>query len=131
MVDRTLEEFGRIDILVNNAAYARGPDRVPIVELDDDIFQKVVDIKVGGTYLCSKAVVKELLRQGEGGKIVNVSSTAGKRGMVNTLAYNASNFAVVGMTQSMAKELGPHKINVNCVCPGAVDTSRVDDIGRG
>ena len=131
MVDRTLEEFGRIDILVNNAAYARGPDRVPIVELDDDIFQKVVDIKVRGTYLCSKAVAKELLRQDEGGKIVNVSSTAGKRGMVNTLAYNASNFAVVGMTQSMAKELGPHKINVNCVCPGAVDTSRVDDIGRG
>ena len=75
--------------------------------------------------------MKELLRQGDGGKIVNVSSTAGKRGMVNTLAYNASNFAVVGMTQSMAKELGPHKINVNCVCPGAVDTSRVDDIGRG
>ena len=86
MVDRTLEEFSRVDILINNAAFARGPDRVPIVELDDDIFQKVVDIKVGGTYLCTKAVVKELLRQGERGKIVNVSSTAGKQGSPNTLA---------------------------------------------
>ena len=131
MVDRTLEEFGRVDILINNAAFARGADRVPIVELDDDIFQKVVDIKVGGTYLCTKAVVKELLRQGDGGKIVNVSSSAGKRGTPNTLAYNAANFAVVGMTQSMARELGPHGINVNCVCPGAVDTHRMDDIGRG
>ena len=131
MVDRTLEEFGRIDILMNNAAFARGPDRVPILDLDDDIFQKVVDIKIGGTYLCTKAVARELIRQGEGGKIVNVSSVAGKRGSPNTLAYNAANFAVVGMTQSMARELGPHGINVNCVCPGAVDTHRMDDVGRG
>ena len=131
MVDRTLEEFGRVDILMNNAAFARGPDRVPILDLDDDIFQKVVDIKIGGTYLCTKAVARELIRQGEGGKIVNVSSVAGKRGSPNTLAYNAANFAVVGMTQSMARELGPHGINVNCVCPGAVDTHRMDDVGRG
>jgi len=131
IVDRTLEELGRVDILVNNAAFARGPDRVSIIELDDDVFQKVIDIKVGGTYLCTKMVAKELLRQGEGGKIVNVSSTAGKRGSPNTLAYNAANFAIVGMTASMARELGPHGINVNCVCPGAVDTHRMDDLGRG
>ena len=131
MVERTLEEFGRVDILMNNAAFARGPDRVPILDLDDDIFQKVVDIKIGGTYLCTKAVAGELIRQGEGGKIVNVSSVAGKRGSPNTLAYNAANFAVVGMTQSMARELGPYGINVNCVCPGAVDTHRMDDVGRG
>ena len=131
MVERTLEEFGRVDILMNNAAFARGADRVPILDLDDDIFQKVVDIKIGGTYLCTKAVARELIRQGEGGKIVNVSSVAGKRGSPNTLAYNAANFAVVGMTQSMARELGPHGINVNCVCPGAVDTHRMDDVGRG
>ena len=131
MVARTLEEFGRVDILMNNAAFARGPDRVPILDLDDDIFQKVVDIKIGGTYLCTKAVARELIRQGEGGKIVNVSSVAGKRGSPNTLAYNAANFAVVGMTQSMARELGPYGINVNCVCPGAVDTHRMDDVGRG
>ena len=131
MVDRAVEELGRVDILINNAAFARGPDRVPIVELDPDIFQRVLDIKVTGTYLCTKAALEVLLKQGQGGKIVNVSSGAGKRGSPNTLAYNAANFAVVGMTQSMAKELGPNGINVNCVCPGAVDTARMDDLGRG
>ena len=131
MVDRTLQEFGRVDILMNNAAYARGADRTPILDLDPDIFQRVVDIKVTGTYLCTAAVLRPLIDQGEGGKIVNVSSSAGKRGSPNTLAYNAANFAIVGMTQSMARELGPHGINVNCVCPGAVDTFRMDDLERG
>ncbi|MCH7787305.1 MAG: SDR family oxidoreductase [Chloroflexi bacterium] len=130
MVDRTIEEFGRVDILINNAAFARGPDRVPILDLDPDIFQRVVDIKLTGTFLCTKAVIKHLIDQGDGGKIVNISSSAGKRGSANTLAYNAGNFGLVGMTQSMARELGPHKINVNCVCPGAVDTHRMDDLGR-
>ena len=131
MVDRTLEEFGRVDILVNNAAFARGVDRVPILDLEPDIFHKVVDIKVTGTFLCTKAVLKPMIEQGDGGKIVNISSTAGKRGSASTLAYNAANFAAIGMTQSMANELGPYGINVNCVCPGAVDTSRMDDIDRG
>lgn len=131
MVDRTIEEFGRIDILINNAAFPIGPDRVPIVDLPPDIFQKVMDIKVTGTYLCTKVVIPHLLRQGEGGKIVNVSSGAGKRGSANKFAYNAANFAVVGMTQSMARELGPHGVNVNCVCPGTVDTHRTDGFGRG
>ena len=131
MVDRTLRELGRVDILVNNAAFVRGPDRVPILELAPNIFQRVVDVKVLGTFLCTKAVAKVLIEQGEGGKIVNVSSGAGKTGSPSNLAYNAACFAQVGMTQSCAKELGPHGINVNCVCPGGVDTSRVDDLGRG
>jgi 3-oxoacyl-[acyl-carrier protein] reductase len=131
MVDRTIQEFGRIDILINNAAFARGPDRVPILDLDLKVFERVMDIKVTGTFLCTKAVIKHMIDQGEGGKIVNISSTAGKRGTPNTLAYNAANFAVIGMTQSMAREFGPHRINVNCVCPGAVDTHRMDDLGRG
>ena len=131
MVDRAVRELGRVDILVNNAAFARGADRVPILELDPDVFQRVLDIKVTGTYLCTKAAIKQIIEQGEGGKIVNISSTAGKRGSANTLAYNAGNFALVGMTQSMSKELGPYGINVNCVCPGAVDTHRMDDLGRG
>ena len=67
-----------------------------------------------------------MIKQGDGGKIVNISSTAGKKGSANFLAYNAGNFGVVGMTQSMARELGEYNINVNAVCPGAVDTSRMD-----
>ena len=131
MIQRALEQFGRIDILVNNAAYRYGPDRVPLIELDPDIFQKVIDVKVRGTYMCSKAVAKVLIEQGQGGKIVTVASAAGKRASAATLAYNAANFAQVGMTQSMALDLGPHNINVNAVCPGLVDTSRLDPLGRG
>ena len=131
MVESTLKEFGRIDILINNAGFKFGPDRVPILELDSQIFQSVVDVKVRGTYLCSKSVVEVLTEQGQGGKIVTVASAAGKKGGANSLAYNAANFAQVGMTQSMAQELGKHKINVNCVCPGTTDTSRIDSVGRG
>ena len=131
MVDQTLRELGRIDILVNNAGYKFGPDRVPILELEPDVFQGVLDVKARGTYLCSKAVVEVLVRQGEGGKIVTVASAAGKMGGANALAYNAANFAQVGMTQSMALELGKYNINVNCVCPATTDTSRIDAVGRG
>ncbi len=127
-VDRIVAELGRIDILINNAAVARGADRVPVPDLDAELFQRVVDVKVRGTFLCTQAVIRRIYAQGEGGKIVNVASVAGKRGSANTLAYNAANFAMIGMTQSMAREFGPHGVNVNCVCPGAVDTSRMDDV---
>ena len=131
MVDRTVSELGRVDILINNAAMAIGADRVPIADVDPDLFQRVVDVKLTGMFLCSRAVVKVLIEQGEGGKIVGVSSDAGKRGSANALAYNAACFAMVGMTQSLAQELGQYGINVNCVCPAAVDTARMDVHGRG
>ncbi len=130
MIEHTLGEFGKIDILINNAAFARGPDRVPITDVPLDIFEMVLAVKITGTYLCTKAVIPSMIKQG-GGKIVNISSGSGKTGSANNLAYTAACFAQVGMTQSMAHELGAHNINVNCVCPGAVDTSRVDDVGRG
>ncbi len=130
LVDRTVRELGRVDILVNNAAFARGADRAPIVDLDPDIFQRVVDIKVTGTFLLTKAFITAAMAQGHGGTIVNISSTAGKTGSPDTLAYNAANFAMVGMTQSMARELGPRGFNVNCVCPGAVETARMDVMER-
>ncbi len=130
-VARALEEFGRIDILVNNAAASRGEDRTPIVELTPELFDLVLDVKVRGSYLITRAVAAHLIDRGDGGAIVNIASTAGKRGSANTLAYNAANFAMVGMTQSLARELGPHGVNVNCVCPGAVDTSRMDSVRPG
>jgi NAD(P)-dependent dehydrogenase (short-subunit alcohol dehydrogenase family) len=130
MLRRTMEELGRVDILINNAAMPIGRDRVPTIDLDPDIFQRVMDVKVRGMYLCCKAVARVLIDQGDGGKIVTVASMAGKRGAANALAYIAANFAQVGMTQSLALELASHKINVNCVCPGPVDTARMDMFGR-
>ena len=126
MVEQTFSELGRLDILVNNAAHGVGADRTPIVDLEPAVFDRVVNVKVRGTYLCTRAAVARMIEQGDGGKIVNIASVAGKRGNANTLAYNAANFAVVGMTQSSARELGPHGINVNCVCPGLVQTHRGD-----
>jgi 3-oxoacyl-[acyl-carrier protein] reductase/meso-butanediol dehydrogenase/(S,S)-butanediol dehydrogenase/diacetyl reductase len=131
MVDRTVKEFGRIDILVNNAAAPYGKDRVPVIEVDRDVFRRVLDIKVMGTFLCSQAAARAMLRQGHGGRIVNLSSTAGKRGSPRMAAYNAANFAVDGFTQALSKELAPNGITVNAVCPGLVETARMDPLGRG
>jgi 3-oxoacyl-[acyl-carrier protein] reductase/meso-butanediol dehydrogenase/(S,S)-butanediol dehydrogenase/diacetyl reductase len=129
LIAQTIKEFGRVDILVNNAAFARGEDRVPITDVEPSTFQRVVDIKVTGTFLVTQAFVRAL-KEPQGAKIVNIASTAGKSGTPNTLAYNAGNFALVGMTQSLARELGPLGINVNCVCPGAVETARMDVLSR-
>ncbi len=127
-MDRIVAELGRVDILINNAAIARGEDRTAVPDLDVRLFQRVVDVKVRGTFLCTQAFIRHVYAQNEGGKIVNVASIAGKRGSANTLAYNAANFAMIGMNQSMAREFGPKGVNVNCVCPGPVATSRMDDV---
>ncbi|MBI4328586.1 MAG: SDR family oxidoreductase [Chloroflexi bacterium] len=131
VVDGTLDTFGRVDILVNNAAFARGPDRVLVVEMNDAIFRRVLEVKVVGSYLFSKAVAKVLIRQNQGGSIVNLSSVAGRRGAARASAYNAANFAIHGFTQALAHELAPYQVRVNAVCPGLTDRSRMDDLGRG
>ncbi len=131
LMDETVSEFGRLDILINNAAAPYGADRVPVIEVEEEVFKKVIEVKVVGTYLCSKAAAKQMIKQGDGGRIVNISSTAGKRGTPRMAAYNASNFAVDGFTQALAKEVAEHKITANCVCPGMTETARLDPIGRG
>ena len=128
MVGRTLEQFGRIDILVNNAGSQPGPDRVLVVDLEESAFDEVMRVNVRGTYLCSKAVAQHMIGRGGGGKIIVISSGAGKRGRARFAAYCASKFALIGFTQSLAQELGEHKINVNAICPGLVDTERTDFI---
>ena len=128
MVRQALDHFGHIDILVNNAGSRPGRDRVPVVELEEDAFDEVQRVNVKGTFLCSRAVAREMLRRGEGGKIIIISSGAGKRGQARYAAYCASKFALIGFTQSLALELAPNRINVNAICPGLVDTERVEYI---
>jgi NAD(P)-dependent dehydrogenase (short-subunit alcohol dehydrogenase family) len=128
LVRQAVEHFGRIDILVNNAAAPAGPDRVPVVELDEEIFDLVQRVNVKGTFLCCRAVARVMIERGEGGKIINMSSLLGKQGRARYAAYSASKFAIRGFTQSLALELATHQINVNAICPGLVETERMDDI---
>ena len=128
MVGQVLARFGQIDILVNNAGSRPGRDRVPVVELAEDAFDEVMRVNVRGTYLCSRAVARHMIARNQGGKIIIISSGAGKRGIARYAVYCASKFALVGFTQALAQEMAPHRVNVNAICPGLVDTERVDFI---
>ena len=125
MVDKTVAHFGKIDILVNNAGTIAGKDRVPVVDLAEEDWDRVQRVNVKGVFLCSQAVARHLIAQGTGGKIINMSSVTGKQGSARYAAYSASKFAVIGLTQSLAHELAPYHVNVNAICPSLVDTERV------
>ena len=131
MVNTALAHFGKIDILVNNAGAPAGPDRVPVAELEEDVFDHVHRVNVKGTFLCSRAVVRHLIKRNNGGKIINISSTAGLRGVARFAAYCSSKFAVVGFTQCLAHEMGPYGIQVNAICPGLIETERLHGIASG
>ncbi|MBI3326561.1 MAG: SDR family oxidoreductase [Nitrospinae bacterium] len=129
LIDLTLQTFGRIDVLVNNAAYPRGNDRVPVPDLDEAIWRKVLDIKLTGAFLLCKRIVPIMVQQ-NWGRIINLSSVAGKRGVPNTAAYCTANFGIQGFTQALAMEVARHGITVNAVCPWTIDTARMDVLGR-
>lgn len=131
LVERTIAEFGRIDILINNASFARGPDRVAAVELPYEIWKKVLVTNLDGTFLLSCAAARKMIAQGHGGNIVNISSIASKIATAKAAAYSASKAAVNALSRSMALDLAPEGIRVNAVCPGIIDTFRMDDLGRG
>lgn len=129
LVGSVLDTFGRLDVLVNNAAYPRGNDRVPLPELDETVWRRVLEIKLTGAFLLCKRIVPIMIEQ-KWGRIINLSSIAGKRGSPSTAAYNAANFGIQGLTQSLAMEVARHGITVNAVCPGTIDTARMDVLGR-
>ena len=115
MVGRTMEAFGKIDILVTSAGIAL---RHPAEEMPIDEWQKVMDVNVRGTYLCCQAVAKEMIKGGEGGKIVTVGSVRGIHGHpAGYTAYGTSKGAVHMLTRQLACEWAKHKVRVNCIAP--------------
>ena len=129
-LERALKAFGRLDILVNNAAAPAGADRVPVTQLTEEAWDSVLDVNLKGAFLCSKAAARAMLSQEIRGRIINIGSDNSKVGQPRLAAYCASKFGLVGFTQALAMELAPAGITVNTVCPGPVDTERVDHFGR-
>ncbi len=128
LLDRVLKEYGRVDFVINNAGAARGRDRVPVVDMPIDAWDSVIRVNLRGTFLMSKIFGQHFIDAGEGGCIVNISSIAGKILPANASAYAASKAGIQALTASMAQEVGQFRIRVNAICPGLVDTVRIDDI---
>ena len=124
LVRRAVERFGRLDVMVNNAGIGLG--LVPVVDLTVEAWRRNLDVMALGTMLGIREAAKRMIEQGEGGAIVNVASQAGKTGWPLLGAYCAAKFAVLGLTQVAAKELGGFRITVNAVCPGTVETPLLD-----
>ncbi len=124
-IETILEKFGRIDILVNCAAI-RGTPNVQIIDGDEDEWKTIFDINLLGSFIIAKYVARHMVQRGGGGKIVLFASLAGREGVKASAAYAASKWGVIGLVQSLAKELASHQINVNAVCPGMIITNLRD-----
>jgi 3-oxoacyl-[acyl-carrier protein] reductase len=118
LFERTLDEFGRLDIVVANAGIWTGD---AVEDLDEDKWKRTIEVNLGGVYSCCHFAAK-IMKPQKSGCIVTVSSTAGQRGEAGHSHYAASKGGVISLTKSLATELGPYGINVNCVAPGWVDT---------
>ncbi len=114
MVNKVVGRFGAIDILVNNAAIT---DHKNILNITEEEFDQVISVTLRGTFLVGKYVAEQMVRQGKGGKIVNIASTSGLSGRPDAIAYGAAKGGVINLTRSMAVQLAPHGIRVNSVTP--------------
>ncbi|PSP26926.1 SDR family mycofactocin-dependent oxidoreductase [Halobacteriales archaeon QH_2_65_14] len=124
-VEKALDEFGRIDILANNAGIATFSE---LVKLDEAMWDEMLDTNLKGVWLPSKHVGKHFVDRGDGGKIVSTSSTAGLVGTPGAGHYTAAKHGVIGLTKTLALELAEYDVNVNAVCPTAIMTPMVEGV---
>jgi NAD(P)-dependent dehydrogenase (short-subunit alcohol dehydrogenase family) len=129
MVHATLTAFGRIDILINNAAIAADLQMKPFLEIDSEEWDRVMAVNARGSFECIKSVAGPMIAQGSG-KIVNVASTTYFKGAPRMMHYVASKGAVIGITRVASRELGEHGITVNCIAPGLTMTEPLREKGQ-
>lgn len=121
-VEAVIQDFGCIDVLVNNAGLVF---RRTLFEITEDEWDRVYGVNVKGPFLLTQAVARHMVGRGEGGKIINISSVAGKIARADKAHYASAKAALIHFTRCCAMELGPHGINVNAVCPGPTDTPMI------
>jgi 2-deoxy-D-gluconate 3-dehydrogenase len=131
IINSTVEALGRIDILVNNAGIIR---RAPIMEFSEKDWDDVININQKTLFFLTQAAVNQMIKQGQGGKIINTASMLSFQGGILVPSYTASKSAVMGLTRLMANELAPHQINVNAIAPGYMATENTrplrEDLAR-
>lgn len=119
VVADTVAAFGRLDVMVANAGIV---DRAPFLEFPDELWTRVLSVNLTGAFLCGQSAARQMVAQGDGGRIVNVASNSGIFGGRGRAAYGASKAGIINLTQTMAIELAEHNILVNAVAPGATRT---------
>ena len=121
MINEIIKEFGKLDILIANAGTEQKAD--PIIDLDENEWERVLDINAKGAFLCCKYAAKEMIKSSVKGKIILISSINSNRTASPLYgAYAASKSAIIGLASTLTIELAPYKINVNVICPGIIDT---------
>ena len=125
LVAQTVAHFGHIDILVNNARAIMGEDKVPITELSESVWQHFLTINLTAPMILIQAAAREMIRQGRGGRIINIGSDTSKRATAMGAAYGSTKQGLVALTQASAQDLARYGITVNCPCPGGINTDRL------
>lgn len=118
MVKETIERFGKIDVLINNAGIANQRLFTDISEIE---WNEMIDVHLNGTFNCTQAVLPHMIHN-KSGSIINISSMWGQVGASCEVAYSAAKAGIIGLTKALAKEVGPSNIRVNCIAPGLIDT---------
>lgn len=121
MIEKTVEAYGKLDVLVNNAGINGGPAyRKPIHEYDDDLWHRIINVDLNGVYYCSKSAINQMVKQGTGGCIINIGSIVGLTPLRLQCAFTAAKAGVFNLTKAMALELAPLNIRVNGIAPGSI-----------